>query len=102
MKDDDEEQDALGRVSIELENAIPMENTTSMQNSKDRKGKGRATVDVDEGDLGEYELTRAGEDEAYGDENIAASSNNGKYPPVADDEIEERRVNEVWVVLTAV
>jgi hypothetical protein len=84
-------------------------------NSKDRKGKGRATT-VDDNDdneqerdsvgkrtrvvddLDNYELVEQGEQLGFIDED----DNGASYPPVGDDEMEERRVNEVSALSTAV
>jgi hypothetical protein len=92
-------------------------NLERRNNSKDRKGKGRATAVDDNNDeqgdrgpnsvgrrtrivddLENYELVEQGEQLGFIDEDDIGAS----YPPVGDDEIEERRVNEVSALSTAV
>lgn len=83
----------------------------------DRKGKGKAVVEVDRpvDEIDNYDLreelegrdavqmqSRLGHENVFDDDNEAddsgsVSPGNGAYPPLGDDDLEERRVNEVRV-----
>lgn len=68
----------------------------------DRKGKGRATAAVEDepmerdvaDEMGNYELHEAPEQVGFAEDDYEEDVN-ASYPPVGDDELEERRVSEV-------